>query len=155
MKVKMYRTMLDGCRYPSLVAENGSYVCDGRKTFTSPDTIYFFCKDQLGMVDAAEEYVYCFALDLRGKLMGLFEVSHGTVNSSLVSTREVFQKLLMLNATAFVVVHNHPSGDPSESKEDLDITKKLKNAGDVMNIELLDHIIIGDTYNSLRERGYV
>lgn len=155
MKIKMYRTILDGCKYPSIVKENGNYVCDGRRTFTSPDDIFWFCKDQLGLTMAAEEFVYCFALDRRQRLMGLFEVSHGTVDSSFVSPREIFQKLLLMNATAFVMVHNHPSGDVSESEDDIYATNRIKSASDIMGISLLDHIIIGDAYNSLKERGVI
>lgn len=154
MKVKLYRTILDGCRYPSLVSESGNYVCDGRKAFNNADVIYDFCVRQLGMSCAAEEYAYCFALDMKCHLMGMFEISHGNVNGSIVSAREVFQKLLMLGATGFILVHNHPSGDSTPSKEDADVTERLRKAGELMGINLVDHIVIGDgNYYSFTQEG--
>ena len=156
MKIKMYRTMLTDERYPSLVAENGNYICDGRKRFDSPETIYEFCVKELEMDRLAEEYVYCFALDNKCQIMGLFEVSHGNVNTSVVSNREIFQKLLLLNAVSFILVHNHPSGDPMPSVQDIDTTAKAKQAGQLMSIDLLDHIIIGEaSFFSLKENNYI
>lgn len=155
MKVRMYRARLAPEGYVSLVKENGAYVCDGRKTFTNADVITDFCRRELRVDENAEERVYGFALDNKCHLNGIFEISKGSVNSSLLPVRDTFQKLLELNAVAFVVVHNHPAGDPSPSNEDIAITKKLKDAGKLMEIQLVDHIIIGNygTYYSLFNEG--
>lgn len=151
MKVKLYRAILDDCRYPVLVKENGSYVCDGRKPFNSPDAVYDLAR-QIGLDRAAEEYAYCFALDTKCHLMGMFEVFHGNVNGSIVSPREIFQKLLLLGAVSFILVHNHPSGDASPSQEDAAVTERLRQAGELMCINLIDHIVIGDgNYYSFTE----
>lgn len=144
MKVKAYRTLLDGCRYPYVVAENGNYICDGRKTFMDPLTIYDFCETQLNMCGLTDEYAYVFALDSKGKLMCLFEVGHGSSHCSAIGVRELFQKLILVNAAGFVFAHNHPSGDPTPSKEDGDLTEKIKQAGKVLDVQLFDHIVIGD-----------
>lgn len=85
----------------------------------------------------------------------MFEASHGTVNASFVNPREIFIRLLLVGASAFVVSHNHPSGDYTPSKEDIHITRRLKECADMMGITLLDHIIIGDGYSSLKESGYI
>ncbi|MFT3983775.1 MAG: DNA repair protein RadC [Lachnospiraceae bacterium] len=86
--------------------------------------------------------------------MGDFLLSSGTVNQSLVSTREIFIKALNSGAVYIIMIHNHPSGNPTPSKEDIFITKKIKEAGSIMDIQLIDHIIIGDNcYISLKESG--
>jgi DNA repair protein RadC len=154
MKVKAYRVRLNASRYPDIVAENGNYVCDGRRAFNSPEIVYEFCETELDLVNAAEEYVYIFSLDNKCHLTGLCELSHGSYNASIVSTREVFTRLLLLGATNFLMVHNHPSGDASPSREDDTTTQKLKEAGLVLDVTLSDHIIIGDgSYYSYRQEG--
>lgn len=155
MKVKLYRTRYDVNRYPCIVAETGNYVCDGRKEFTSPELIADFCNEQLDLGNATEEYLYGFALDTKCHLTGLFEISHGTVDASLASPREIFQRLLLLGATSFIIVHNHPSGDPFPSKADVELTERIKQCGDLLQIGLLDHVIVADnTYYSLKEEGF-
>lgn len=146
MKVKAYRTMMESSGYPYLVAENGNYICDGRKRFDSPETVHDFCVNQLNMDKLADEYVYCLVTNTKCNLMGVFEVGHGTVDKCPVSAREIFQKILLMNGTGFIMVHNHPSGDPTASREDIEITQKVNNAAKVMDIPLLDHVIIGDWY---------
>ena len=81
-------------------------------------------------------------------------LSIGNLNCSILSAREIFRQALACNAAAVILLHNHPSGDPAPSREDIRLTKRLKEAADIMEIPLLDHIIIGDnTYISLREKG--
>lgn len=82
--------------------------------------------------------------------------SKGTLNSSLVHPREVFRTALKKACNAIILVHNHPSGDCSPSREDIDVTRRLSDAGKIMGIEILDHVIIGDgRYVSLKERGVI
>lgn len=83
------------------------------------------------------------------------KISTGTLNSSLVHPREVFKVVLMANANSVLLYHNHPSGDPTPSKEDLEVTQRIHEAGKVLGIEVMDHIIIGSNghYVSLKERG--
>ena len=82
------------------------------------------------------------------------EISKGTVNMSLVSPRELFVEALQKNAVYIILLHNHPSGDPSPSREDILVTKRVQMGGQILGIELLDHIIIGDNcYVSLAEMG--
>lgn len=99
--------------------------------------------------------MYMLCMNNKNELTSIFEISHGTVNSSLVGTREVYQKALLANAVSIIVMHNHPSGDVTHSFEDYEITKKLKAAGDILGVCLLDHIIIGTEYYSFREDGKV
>lgn len=82
-------------------------------------------------------------------------ITKGTVNASLVSPREVFHRAVKLMAASVILVHNHPSGDPTPSAEDIEVTRKLVEAGKVMDIAILDHVIIGQggRYISLKEKG--
>ena len=99
----------------------------------------------------AEEYIWMLALDHGCRALGIFEIAHGTVNSAVVSPREVFIRLCLIGAVHFVLVHNHPSGILTPSKEDITLTHRMKECGELMNIQLFDHIIIGNGYYSIME----
>ena len=102
----------------------------------------------------AEEVFILITLNTKNIITGYFEVHRGTINTSLVHPREVFKRALLNNASNIMVAHNHPSGDPNPSKEDIQITERLKEAGNLLGINLLDHIIVGeDKYMSLKEKG--
>lgn len=102
----------------------------------------------------AEEVFILITLNTKNIVTGYFEVHRGTINTSLVHPREVFKRALLNNASNIIVAHNHPSGDPNPSKEDIQITERLKEAGNLLGINLLDHIIVGDDkYISLKEKG--
>ncbi|MBI2867841.1 MAG: hypothetical protein HYX97_05860, partial [Chloroflexi bacterium] len=93
-------------------------------------------------------------LNTRNYLLGVQEVYRGTVNSSHVRAAEVFRDAVRQNCSALIVVHNHPSGDPTPSNEDIALTRQLLEAGKLLEIELLDHIVIGrQRYVSLKEKG--
>jgi DNA repair protein RadC len=100
-------------------------------------------------------------LNTRRRLIGLETISQGTLDTILVHPREVFKKAIAANASAVVLVHNHPSGDPTPSEADIKVTRDLTRAGQLLKIEVLDHVIIGrrtterpKDYASLRELGY-
>ena len=98
------------------------------------------------------EHFLSLLVDGRHKVIGLDEVSVGTLTASLVHPREVFKAAIVANAAALVIAHNHPSGDPSPSAEDREITKRLGEAGEVLGIPLLDHVIFGhDRFHSFAE----
>ncbi|MDF2820077.1 MAG: hypothetical protein K0R15_518 [Clostridiales bacterium] len=102
------------------------------------------------------EQLMLVLLDTKNKVIFSKTISMGTVNSSLVSPRELFIEALKNDAVSVAVLHNHPSGDPTPSKEDIAITKRIMEAGSIIGIQLLDHIIIGDgNYVSLKERGLI
>ena len=83
-------------------------------------------------------------------------ISSGSVNSSIVSTRDIFYQSLKYGAVNIILLHNHPSGDPSPSREDIAVTKKVRDAGELIGIGLLDHIIIGDNcYFSMKQQSYI
>ena len=102
-----------------------------------------------------DEHFVMLALDTKNKIVGAFTITIGTINSSLVNTRGIFQKALLCNASKIILAHNHPSGNSEPSKEDISVTKNINECGELLGIELLDHIVIGDNeYTSLKFRGY-
>lgn len=95
-------------------------------------------------------------LDAKCRMMGYQMISTGSLTASVVHPREVYKIAIQKSAHSIIVLHNHPSGDPSPSKEDIQITERLKKVGEVIGIPLLDHIIIGDgIYKSLKEESYL
>ena len=102
----------------------------------------------------SQEIMKLVLLNSKGRLIGENEVSRGTVNASIITPREIFIEALQRQAVAVIVMHNHPSGDPAPSSEDILLTERIHKAGEIIGIELLDHIIIGNNcYRSLREEG--
>lgn len=103
--------------------------------------------------EASKQDRECFwtvCLNGKNKVMGVNMVSMGSLTSSIVHPREVFKPAILANAAGVILVHNHPSGDPTPSREDKEMTKRLKDAGEILSINVLDHIIIGgNCYNSL------
>ena len=82
-------------------------------------------------------------LDSKGHVVNMNEVSVGDISCTVTHPREVFKSAVLSNAASIIAIHNHPSGDPTPSKEDLEATRRLKNAGDILGIPLLDHVIVG------------
>lgn len=104
--------------------------------------------------DEMKEHFYVLLLDTKNKIISWDEISKGDLNSSIVHPREVYKYALKFGANSIICLHNHPSGDPTPSPQDIDITKRLEEVGDLVGIRLLDHIIIGyNKYISLKEKG--
>ncbi len=109
----------------------------------------------------AERYIdgsdreMCIALllDSKNRVTAIHTISIGSLNASIVHPREVFKAAIVANASAIVLAHNHPSGDTTPSREDIELTKRMKEAADILGIRLLDHIIIGNGYYSFADRG--
>ncbi len=100
----------------------------------------------------AEEVLLVVCTDIKLRIIGIHEVSRGTIDASLVNQREVFKRVLLNNAAKIFIVHNHPSGNPNPSNADFTITSKIKKAGELLDVTLLDHIVIGDgQYYSFKE----
>lgn len=120
--------------------------------FTNPNTIADFYMEDLR--HSEREKILLLLLNTRSVLIKDIELSNGTVNASLISPREIFVESLKYNAVYIILIHNHPSGNPNPSNEDIINTKRIKEAGDLIGVSLIDHIIIGDNkYVSLKERG--
>ena len=122
--------------------------------FKTPSSIADYYMEQMRHEEV--EKVLLLLLDTKLHLMEEYLLSKGTVNASLLSTREVFRHALRAGACKIVLLHNHPSGSCNPSMEDLSVTKKIMEAGNLMEIPLLDHLIVGDgCYLSLKEHGYI
>jgi DNA repair protein RadC len=124
------------------------------RKINSPEQAYNAIKTITNVQEEAQEVFGVLILNTKHKIVAVHEVSRGTLNSSIVHPREVFKPAVLHNAAAIICFHNHPSGDTEPSKDDIELTKRLIEAGKIMGIEILDHIIVGDDrYVSLKERG--
>lgn len=119
--------------------------------FNSPKSIVDYYMEDLRHKEV-EEFIM-LALNNKSVLLGEFVISKGTVNASLASPREIFIQALRVKAVNIIIMHNHPSGDPTPSRNDFVVTMNIKSAGELIGINLIDHIIIGDNdYISFREQ---
>lgn len=155
MRVTKYKTRLTVDRKAVLEKDYSVNYPELDNMMNSPEKIVKLAKGFLRMHEETEEYMYMICLNTKLMMTGLFEISHGNVNSSVVGTREVFQKALLGNAVSIILMHNHPSGDCTPSIQDIEVTKRLVEAGKIVGVEVLDHIIIGKHYCSLREKGHL
>ena len=120
--------------------------------FSEPGSIARYYMED--MRHEKQEVMKLLMLNTKSRLIGETNISKGTVNASLITPRELFIEALQKNAVSIVLMHNHPSGDPTPSREDMLITKRILDAGALIGIELLDHIIIGNNqYMSFREEA--
>lgn len=110
----------------------------------SPEDAYKAITTITNVQEEAQEVFGILILNIKNKIVAVHEVSRGTLNSSMVHPREVFKPAVLHNAAAIICFHNHPSGDLTPSKDDIEITNKLIEAGEILGIEVLDHIIVGD-----------
>lgn len=133
------------------VEEDVTHYLGAGNRFTAPQQIYetfrFLSRE-------TKENFIALHLDGKNKIVCMDVVSIGSLNQSIVHPREVFKTACLSNAAAVILVHQHPSGDATPSREDIAITKRLCEAGDIMGIKVLDHVIVGDgEYTSFVERG--
>lgn len=156
MRIVKYKTKLTENQKAVLEKELCVNYPEIDRKMNNPEKIVDLATKFLRMHEDSEEYMHMLCLNTKLEMTSVFEISHGNVNSSIVGTREVFQKALLANAVCIVLIHNHPSGDPTPSREDVEVTKRLVEAGDILGIQVLDHIIIGRPgYRSLKESGYI
>jgi DNA repair protein RadC len=120
---------------------NTNRLASGER-FTSPEQIYQHF--HYSFRDRKKEYFIVLLLDGKNRIIREVQISEGSLNQSIVHPREVFNPAIRDSAAAMILVHNHPSGDPAPSREDREITRRLKEAGELLGVAVLDHIIIGD-----------
>lgn len=134
------------------MVKEGSILYEVRR-ISSPTEAAGLGRKFLEETDREQVIVCC--LDTKNQPVSMNIVSIGTINSSLVHPREVFKTAILSNAASIILFHNHPSGDPEPSTEDTTITRRIKEAGTLMGIELLDHVIIGSEgrFYSMKEQG--
>ncbi|MDU6036932.1 MAG: DNA repair protein RadC [Clostridium butyricum] len=138
----------------SLKMVRESSILYGNRRISSPNEALEVFKTLLENSDREKLVVCC--LNTKNEPTNLSIVSVGSLNSSVAHPREVFKTAVISNAASIIVAHNHPSGDTTPSKEDINITERLKKSGDIIGVPLLDHLIVGNnTYLSLKEEGYI
>ncbi len=127
---------------------------EGNAAFSSSRTVYSYYAPRFK--NLKKEVFLSLLLDTKNRLIREVKVSEGTLTNSLIHPREAFREAIRESAAAILFVHNHPSGDPEPSRDDVAVTERLKATGDIIGINVLDHVIIGDgRYVSLREKGIV
>lgn len=131
---------------------NVRYDLDDKKV-TSPDSVYKIGETIFNFSSQAEEIFAILCLDTKNNVTGAFEVSRGTLSSSIVHPREVFKRAILNNAASIILLHNHPSGEPQPSHEDIVMTNRLDECGKLLGIRVLDHVIYGNSFYSFKEEG--
>lgn len=127
---------------------------EDRFVIKSPDDCAKFMMDEMRFLE--QEHFICLYLNTKNQIIARETIFKGSLNASIVHPREVFKEAFRRSASSIICLHNHPSGDPTPSREDIEVTKRLVECGKIIGIELLDHIIIGEhKYISLKEKGYV
>lgn len=110
--------------------------------------------DTESQIDQDKEHFWSFGLDVKNRVKYVELVSLGTLNNSIVHSRETFRLAILKGVSSIIVAHNHPSGDPTPSKDDIAVTEKLRKSGEIIGIKLLDHIIIGkENFVSMLDSG--
>lgn len=127
---------------------------DDRFKVTSPQDIANYLMEDMRYLK--KEHFKIITLDTKNKILDICTISIGSLNSSIVHPREVFHEAVKKSAASIILIHNHPSGETQPSREDISITKRLIEAGELMGIKVLDHIIIGDgVYLSFKEGNII
>ena len=124
----------------------------GSDRYTDPSQVFEYFRYRYR--EHRKEYFLALLLDGKNRILREVRISEGSLNQSIVHPREVFMPAVRESAAAVILVHNHPTGDPTPSREDLAITRRLREAGEIMGIKVLDHIIIGDEqFTSFTSQG--
>lgn len=131
-----------------------SLAYDDRYVIRSPEDGANYVMNDMRFL--SQEHFVCLYLNTKNQVLHKKTVFIGSLNASIVHPREVFKEALRRSSASVICLHNHPSGDPAPSREDIDVTKRLAEAGKIIGIELLDHLIIGENkFVSLKEKGYL
>ncbi|MCU7211841.1 JAB domain-containing protein [Turicibacter sanguinis] len=124
------------------------------RTISSPKDAYEMIHEQLEDLDREQFIIAC--LNTKNEPTNISVVAVGSLNKAIVHPREVFKTAILSNAASVMAFHNHPSGETTPSQQDIQLTNRLYEAGELLGIKLLDHLIIGDgTFTSLKEKGYL
>lgn len=139
----------------NLVCEKVATYNTEHKALTEPRHVAEFLMNAVGTDSLTTEHFFVFCLNTKLKVIGYFDIANGAIDGCPVHPREVFQPALATPKTAAIIVaHNHPSGDPKPSREDVKVTKRLVDAGQLLGIKVIDHLVVGDgIWCSLRNDG--
>jgi len=155
VRIKEFNIIMNENGFPMLVQEMACNY-DGTKKINSPGDVVNMMKTIFKADRMCEEYFFMLALNIKNEVKGIFRISHGNLDSTLVHPREVFVRAILCQTAAIILVHNHPSGNPDPSTEDIKVTGRLVAAGNILGITIHDHIIIAqDGYVSLGEQQHL
>ena len=152
MNINVYGMRMNEDKTSYLIKE-AAYEYEGSGSVTDAEDIVTMLNAVFDLKSRAEEHLFMIALSTTQEIKGVFEISHGDIFRSPISSREIFSRALLIWACAIILAHNHTSGHNEPSQADIDRTKKILIAGEIMGIQLLDHIIIGDEYTSMLNLG--
>jgi DNA repair protein RadC len=139
--------------YKVSLVRDGSYKSPS-KAITSPPDAFSILEGYMQGLD--REHFVVLLLDIKNKVIGINTVSIGNLDTAIAHPREVFKPAILSNAASILLAHNHPSGDPEPSREDVALTNRLVEAGKILGIDVIDHLILGDgCYRSLKEAGHM
>ena len=145
-------------RAPMLRVQMVQLVCEGSSPFArrelgSAADVFAAFRDLCATAD--REHFWTVLLNTKHRIIGVEEAAKGSLTSTIVHPREIYKAVILANAAAAIFVHNHPSGDPAPSREDLEITRRLREVGELLGIRVLDHLVIGHgCYVSMVDDGY-
>ncbi len=129
-------------------------VFEERYAIRSPEDAANYVMNDMRFL--SQEHFVCLYLNTKNQILSKQTIFIGSLNASIVHPREVYKEAFRQSAASIICLHNHPSGDPAPSREDIDVTKRLAECGKIIGIEILDHIIIGEKkFVSLKEKGYI
>lgn len=145
------------CKYRLELVKETTTVSEYEYDIRKPNDVKDFLVNICKLDRQPQETCVLIALNSKGKIIGFTTLSVGDLNSSIMHPREIFKYLITCNACAGVLGHNHPSEDPTPSDTDIESTKRIMEAGKVIGIEIVDHVIVGneDNYVSLKSAGYI
>ena len=136
------------------MVKDGSIMYGDRK-ISSPDQVVEIANDFIDIENNDREIFIAIYLNTKNEPVAVHTVSQGSLNASIVHPREVMKGAILSNSNSMIFVHNHPSGNPTPSNEDKNITDRLIEAGELMGIKVLDHVIVGEGYYSFKEEGLI
>lgn len=122
-------------------------------SINSPQSVEKLLNHVFDLSNQAVENFGIISLNTKNKVVGAHLISKGSLNQTIASPRDVFMNAMLNNASSIILFHNHPSGDSTPSKEDIEITKRMVECGELLGIHVLDHVIVGTSYSSLKEEG--
>ena len=132
----------------------GNLTYNDRYIIRSPEDAANYVMNDMRFL--SQEHFVCIYLSTKNQVIHQQTIFIGSLNASIVHPREVFKEAFRRSAASIICIHNHPSGDPGPSREDIEVTKRLVECGKIIGIEILDHLIIGDKkFVSLKEKGYL
>lgn len=147
MIVKTYEMLVNENRLPYLAAVGETEVMDG-DCLTTPEAIHQMIVASFRADELPEEHCWLVVFDCRLHVIGLFELSHGTENQSILSPVPVLQRAFLCGASRIAIVHNHPSGDVIPSRDDREVTRRIKAAAELCGVLFLDHVIVAGAHKN-------